>query len=190
MAAQPSMPRRVSDSIPSFSIFRKKAPKPASALLQPAAGASSGIALQLEYSVDVEVSLEFAWKYRTDITNWKDPPAEFVLDGPFISGSCGTTLLPGQQPLHWSIREVRPLQVFVLEMQLDKALLTFEWRFDALSEQRTRMTQKIVLSGDNAAVFADQVEAGFSPGLAAGMRRIATEMAAAVAIQGRTPNST
>ena len=38
--------------------------------------------------------------------------------------------------------------------------------------------KKIVLSGDNA-LYAEQVEAGFSPGLADGMRRIATEMAVA-----------
>jgi hypothetical protein len=139
----------------------------------------SGIALQLEHSIDAEVSPEFAWKYRTDIANWNDPPARFTLDGPFIAGSRGTTLLPGQQPLLWSIREVRPVRSFVLEMQLDRAMLTFEWRFDALSERKTRMTQRIVLSGDNAAAYAEQVEAGFSPGLADGMKRIATAMAAA-----------
>src|SRR5262245_548497 len=139
----------------------------------------SGIALQLEHSIEAEVSPEFAWKYRTDVANWNDPPARFVLDGPFLAGSQGSTLLPGQQPLHWRIREVRPPKAFVLEMQLDKALLTFEWRFEALSERTTRMTQTIVLSGDNAAAYAEQVEAGFSPGLADGMRRIATEMAAA-----------
>jgi hypothetical protein len=133
---------------------------------------------QLEHSVETAVSLEFAWKYRTDLANWNDPPAQFVLDGPFIAGSRGTTLLPGQQPLHWSIREVRPMQAFVIEMQLDQAVLTFEWRFDALSERTTMMTQKVVLSGDNAATFVEQVE-GFRPGLADGMKRIATEMAAA-----------
>ena len=139
----------------------------------------NGIALQLKHSMEAEVSPEFAWKYRTDIANWNDPPARFALDGAFIAGSRGTTLLPEQQPFHWLIREVRPLEAFVLEMELDNALLTFEWHFDALSKRRTRMTQKIVLSGDNAAAYAEQVEAGFSPGLADGMRRIATEMAVA-----------
>jgi hypothetical protein len=133
----------------------------------------------LEHSVETEVKPEFAWQYRTNIANWSDPPARFVLDGPFIAGSRGTTLLPGQQPLHWSIREVRPPLLFVLEMQLDGAVLTFEWRFDALSDRRTRMTQKIVLAGDNAETYAEEVEAGFSPGIADGMQRIATEMCAA-----------
>lgn len=137
------------------------------------------VALQLEHSIEAQVSLEFAWKFRTDTANWNDPPARFVLDGPFIAGSRGTTMLPGQEPLYWSIREVRPFTTFVLEMQLDKALLTFDWQFHELSKQRTRMTQKIVLSGDNASAYVAQVEAGFASSLADGMRRIATEMAAA-----------
>src|SRR2546426_3179917 len=120
----------------------------------------------MEYSIEANVSLDFAWRFRTEIANWNDPPAKFALEGPFEAGSRGTTLLPGQEPLHWSIREVRPARSFVLEMQLDGATLTFEWRFDPLSEHRTSMTQKIVLSGDNAAAYAEQVEAGFSPGLA------------------------
>lgn len=122
---------------------------------------------------------EFAWKYRTDISNWNDPPAQFVLDGDFVAGSCGTTVLPGQQPLHWKIREVQSPVSFVLEMELDRAILTFEWRFDVSSEHTTRMTQKIVLAGENAAAYAEQVRAGFSPALAGGMRRIAAEMEAA-----------
>lgn len=139
----------------------------------------SGILWQLEHSVEAEVTPEFAWKYRTDIVNWNDPPAKFVLEGPFIAGSRGTTLLPDQEPLHWIIREVRPPSLFVIEMALDRATLTFEWSFDALSEHSTRMTQKIVLAGDNAQTYLHQVEAGFGPGLADGMRRIAADMAAA-----------
>src|SRR5262245_14056481 len=134
----------------------------------------NGIAIQLEHSVEAEVSPEFAWKHRTDITNWNDPPARFVLDGPFVAGSRGTTLLPGQEPLHWNIREAQPPRSFVLEMELDRAILTFEWRFDALSEERTRITQKIVLAGENASAYVEQIKEGFGPGLEDGMRRIAT----------------
>jgi hypothetical protein len=139
----------------------------------------SRIVLQLEHSVEAEVTAEFAWKHRTDIANWNDPPANFSLDGAFIAGSRGTTVLPGQQPLHWKVREVHPPCSFVLEMELDRAILTFEWRFEASSEQRTRMTQRIVLAGENASAYAEQVRAGFSPGLADGMRRIASDMSAA-----------
>ena len=139
----------------------------------------SEIALQLKYSVEADVSPAFAWRFRTDVANWNDPPARFALDGPFEVGSCGTTLLPGQAPLHWRISEVRPAQSFALEMKLDQAMLVFEWRFDELPGHRTKLTQEIVLSGDNARAYAAEVEAGFGPNLADGMRRIAAEMAAA-----------
>ena len=139
----------------------------------------SAIFVQMEHSVEAEVGLEFAWKYRTDVANWNDPPARFVFDGPFVAGSSGMTLLSGQQPLHWSIREARPQSFFVLEMQLEGAVLSFEWRFDALSKHRTKMKQRIVLAGENAQTYAKQVEAGFGPGLADGMKRIASEMSAA-----------
>jgi hypothetical protein len=108
-----------------------------------------GVALQLEHSVDADASPGFAWSFWTDVTNWDDPPAQFVLDGPFAAGSRGTTLLPGQEPVHWTIREVRAGESFILEMLLDRATLCFEWRFDAVSDGKTRLTQRIVLFGDN-----------------------------------------
>jgi hypothetical protein len=96
------------------------------------------ITLQLEYSVEVAVSPGFAWQFRTEVSNWNDPPAQFALDGPFEEGARGTTQFPGQDPLHWRIREVRPRKSFITEMQLDRALLSFEWYFDAISENKRR----------------------------------------------------
>jgi hypothetical protein len=137
------------------------------------------IALQLEYSIEADVSPGFAWRFRTDVANWNNPPARFILNGPFEVGSCGTTLLPGQEPLHWRIREVVPGKSFVLELKLDRAELTFDWSFDDLPRGRTKLTQHIVLSGENAGAYAAQVEAGFGTNLPDGMRRVAAQMAAA-----------
>jgi hypothetical protein len=139
----------------------------------------SDIALQLEYSIEVEVGPAFAWQFRTDVSNWNDPPAQFALDGPFEAGSRGTTQLPGQEVLHWRIREVRHGESFVTDMELDRATLTFEWYFDRVSDDRTKLTQRILLSGDNAGSYAGEVEAGFGPNLAGGMKRIAAEMVTA-----------
>jgi len=63
--------------------------------------------LVLDHSIEADVSLAFAWKFRTDIATWNDPPATFLLDGPFAEGSRGTTLMPGQDPLPWWIRDVQ-----------------------------------------------------------------------------------
>ena len=137
------------------------------------------IACQLEHSVEAEVSPSFAWDWRTDICNWDDPPAQFRLDGPFATGSWGTTLFPGQEPLRWQIREVRPGVAFIIEMPLDGAVLVFEWLFDAVSTDRTRITQRIVLSGANATAYVNQVQTSLGSNLSDGMARMAATMAKA-----------
>ena len=142
------------------------------------------IAWELEHSVEADVALSFAWTWRTDVTTWDDPPATFQLDGPFASGSRGATLLPGQKPLRWEIRDVRPGRMFIIEMPLDRAILSFEWRFDAVSDRRTRITQRIVLSGHNAAAYECDVRTSFESTLADGMKRIADAMARADGTSG------
>jgi len=137
------------------------------------------IALVLEHSSEADVSQAFAWNFRTDIANWNDPPATFLLDGPFADGSRGTTLLPGQEPRVWWIRDVQTGRSFAIEMPLDRATLRFEWHFGAVSDRRTKLTQRIILSGSNAAAYTQQVEAGFGPTLASGMEKLAAAMIAA-----------
>ena len=131
------------------------------------------IACQLEHSVEAEVSPSFAWNWRTDIKTWDDPPAQFALDGPFASGSWGTTLMPGGESLRWQIRDVRPGASFIIELPLDGAVMSFEWLFDAVSDHRTRLTQRIVLWGANAQAYVTQVQASFGSTLADGMKRLA-----------------
>ena len=131
---------------------------------------------ELEHSVEVGVAVTFAWKFLTDISNWDDPPARFGLEGPFAAGTWGTTELPGQEPLHWQLVEVRGRERYITEMQLDRAVLRFEWRFEALSQRRSRLTQRIVLTGENASAYAAQLETGFGANLGAGMQRIAAAM--------------
>jgi len=134
------------------------------------------MSLTLEYSLEAAVTPEFAWEYRTNVANWHDPPAEFALNGPFREGAVGTTHIPGQPPMHWQITRVRIGQSFMTTMELDRATLSFEWTFEPLPPERTKITQRIVLSGDNFKAYAAQVEAGFGPNLAGGMRKIVAGM--------------
>jgi len=135
--------------------------------------------LVLEHSVEVSVSLSFVWRFRTDVATWDDPPARFVLDGPFVDGATGTTILPSQPPLKWHVRDVRIAEAFTIEMELEGAVLRAEWTFDEIDDDRTRMTQRLVLAGPNASSYREQVQSGFGPTLADGMNRIAMQMVAA-----------
>ncbi|HET7216691.1 MAG TPA: DinB family protein [Vicinamibacterales bacterium] len=132
--------------------------------------------LVIEHALDADVSCAFAWHHRTDISTWNDPPAAFALDGPFAPGSHGTTIVPGQEPIRWWIREVRPERQFLIEIPLTGASVWIEWRFEAVSDHRTRMTQRIALSGENAAAYTEQVEKGFGATIASGMARLAKEL--------------
>jgi len=118
-------------------------------------------AWECQRSVDVDVPVSFAWQYMTDIRNWNDPPAEFALDGPFADGSRGTTRMPGQPPASWTIRDVEPGCAYTIEggSWFERAQLLVHWRFDALSERRARLTQRLKLCGDNAATYVEEVRA-------------------------------
>ena len=131
------------------------------------------IAWEITHSVRSHASLPFAWAYMTNVANWDDPPAMFELEGPFTVGSRGTTRIPGQEPRRWHLVEVNPFASYVLEMELDRATLLFKWRFDQLADG-TRLTQHIMLKGENAAGYVSQVQAAFTSSLAAGMNKVAS----------------
>jgi hypothetical protein len=106
-------------------------------------------AWEFQHSVKCKASRQFAWSYWTNIANWNDPPASFHLDGPFQAGSRLTTILPGQT-WHSIIRQVKADREATIEMQLPDAILSAHWTFETLSVDRTRITQRLVLSGSNA----------------------------------------
>src|SRR5215510_5148773 len=112
-------------------------------------------ARQFQHSVDCNAPRQFAWNYWTNVANWNDPPASFHLDGPFDVGSQLTTSLPGQT-LHSVIRDVVAGFEAIIEMKLEDAILSFCWKFENLTEETSRMTQRIVLSGPKAGALVAQ----------------------------------
>ena len=127
-------------------------------------------AWEFVHSVDCKATRRFAWSYWTNVANWNDPPAKFHLDGPFEAGSRLTTTLP-DQTWHSTIRDVHPDREALIEMQLTDAVLSFHWRFEALAEDRTRITQQLALLGANAKSFVAQVTI-FEESVPAGMNKV------------------
>ena len=85
--------------------------------------------------------------------------------------------MPGQPPIQWLIREVNAPETAAIETSLNGATLTFEWRFHGVAQNRARLTQRIVLSGDNALAFVSQIQSMFGPTLSDGMSKIAAAIA-------------
>jgi hypothetical protein len=128
-------------------------------------------AWEFRFSIECNATQQFAWRFWTDITNWNDPPAKFDLDGPFEIGARLTTTLPGET-LYSVIRDLQPEREATIEMQLPDAILSFHWRFEKLTEDRTRITQGLVLSGANAKSFVAQATA-MEASVPDGMRKVA-----------------
>jgi hypothetical protein len=108
----------------------------------------------------------------SNVSNWKDPPARFHLDGPFVTGAKGTTQMPDQPAQHWQLTDVAPMESYTVEFSLDRATLSFKWMFCPTSG-RTQLTQRVRLSGENAAEYRDAVQKTFSLNLGPGMEKIA-----------------
>lgn len=136
---------------------------------------------EISHSVETATSREFAWSYMTKVANWDDPPAEFKLEGAFAEGSRGRTLVPGQAPREWVIRRVDEGASYTLEFPLDGATMSFEWTFAGIAEGRTRLTQRVMLAGKNAAAYLKQVKPAFTASLAPGMEKIAKAIGRAAA---------
>jgi hypothetical protein len=130
---------------------------------------------ECQCSVDVDVPISSAWRFMSDVRNWSDPPAEFGLDGPFAVGSAGWTQMPGQPVFSWILREVEPGRGYTIAggMSLQGVEMLVHWRFDALSEGHTRLTQRLELFGENADGHVNDVRAAFEPNIEPGMRRLA-----------------
>jgi hypothetical protein len=132
----------------------------------------SDAAWETEHSVETHATLSFAWDFMSNVAKWDDPPAQFDLQGPFVTGARGTTQMPGQPAQHWQLANVTPRESYTIEFPLDRAILSFKWMFHPLSG-RTRLTQHVRLSGENAAEYLATVQQTFSSNLAPGMERIA-----------------
>jgi hypothetical protein len=134
----------------------------------------SDVTWETQHSVETVANVTFAWTFMSDVTNWDDPPAQFKLEGPFVTGGNGTTQMPGQATQHWQLRDVMPMESYTVEFQLDRATLSFEWIFNARPDGRARLTQHIALKGENASEYLTHVQEAFTAGLGPGMSRIAT----------------
>ena len=136
---------------------------------------------QLTHSVTANTNRQSVWAWHSNVENWarfEGAAVESItVDGPFQAGAHITTKLPGQDPQHSTLIEVEPPRRTVIEMELRDAVLRFAWTFEELSDNRTRLSQHIVLVGPGAEAYVSFMEVHFAPNIGTGMERIAEDMA-------------
>ena len=137
---------------------------------------------EFAHSVECAVPREVAWAYWTNAENWDDPPARFEFDGPFAVGTRLKTILPGQE-LESVIRQVVQGRSARIEMDVMPALVAFDWRFEELDGRRTKITQRIRLSGGGAEAMVEQAKM-LEQSVPQGMQKLAGNMERKWAWQG------
>jgi Polyketide cyclase / dehydrase and lipid transport len=136
---------------------------------------------ELKHSVIANADRQTVWEFVSNIDNLAriegDAVESMTLDGPYQSGSKGTTKIRGQEPIHWRLAEVEPPGRNVTEMELTEAVLRFNWTYEELPDGRTRLSQHIVLEGPGAEAYVPFMEEHFVGNIPKGMERLAKEVA-------------
>jgi hypothetical protein len=136
---------------------------------------------ELRHSVIANANRQKVWEFVSNIDNLAriegDAVESMTLDGPFQTGTRGATKMRGQAPTHWRLAEVEPPERATYEMELPGAVVLFAWKYEELSDGRTRLTQHIVLDGPGAEAFVPFMEEHFVGNVPKGMEKLAEEVA-------------
>ena len=135
---------------------------------------------ELKHSVIAEVNRQTAWAFYSNIDNWRrieGDSTQFEVDGPFQTGTHITAKAHGQDPRHSTLTEVEPPARVVVQMDLNEAVLRFTWTFEELPDNRTRLTQHVLLEGPGAQGYVPIMEEYLSRNIGKGMEKLAEEMA-------------
>ena len=138
-----------------------------------------------KHSVIADVDRSSAWAWHSNVDNWVrfegNAVESITLDGPFQAGTRITTKMPGQEPYSSTLVVVEPPLHTLIEMKLSDAVLRFDWTFEELASNKTRLTQHVMLDGPNAEAYLPLMEQQIAPNMGKGMERMAAEMAKRVA---------
>ena len=136
---------------------------------------------ELKHSVIANANRQTVWEFVSNVDNLAriegDAVESMTLDGPYQAGSKGTTKMRGQEPIHWRLAEVEPPGRTVTEVELAEAVVRFIWAYEELPDDRTRLSQHIVLEGPGAEAYVPFMEEHFVGNIPQGMERLAEEVA-------------
>jgi hypothetical protein len=133
------------------------------------------ITWSFEHSAETAATPQQAWSFWTNVENWAvvDSSVEWVrLDGPFLTGTKGTTKPQHQEAIAWHIADVDEGRSAIIEVEIDGAVMRFIWRFEELAGKGTRLTQTAELAGDDAEKYKDAMTE-FEFGIPLGMAKLA-----------------
>jgi hypothetical protein len=129
-----------------------------------------------EHVVECKADRKLAWQFWTNVSNWPaiDSSVESAsLDGPFQSGTKGTTKPRGREPIRWQLGEVQEGRSAVVIVPVPGAALRCAWKFEDSAIHKTRITQRAVIEGEKARNYIATVAPELEAGIPQGMQKLA-----------------
>jgi hypothetical protein len=118
-----------------------------------------------EHSIECPVNRIFAWRFWTNVDNWRiyDPSIEAVdLDGPFAAGTNGATRTNDGRALKWKIISIEDGSSAVIDAYPMAAILRYIWKYEDTPSGGTRITQQVEIRGTMASVYTATLGKGMA----------------------------
>ena len=139
-----------------------------------------------EHSMESDATPDAIWPLYADVPAWPrwDQGLEWVtLNGPFAAGSTGSLKVPGQDPLPFTLLQVRLLEGFSDETYIPGLAIRFDHRLEPTATGRTRITHRVIITG----VAAEELGPRLGPQITADVPE-AMEALARLALQSGATN--
>ncbi|HJQ34167.1 MAG TPA: SRPBCC family protein [Pyrinomonadaceae bacterium] len=134
---------------------------------------------EFEHSVEVNASAETAWEFWTKGGNWHaDQSTDWVTtDDVLASGAVGDAEHLDLPFVRSRVAESRAAERAVLEAEMPGVTFRFEMSFEPVSESRTRLRQRVTLTGPHAAAAAPLLGPMFEQSIRDGLQSLADAIA-------------
>ena len=114
-----------------------------------------------ENSIITEATPKAIWKLYSNVDKWKKWDGsimEVKIDGPFEEGITGYLTLLGQEPLLFTLTEVKENKLFTNTTILEQLSIKMDFRHEIeVLGLQTKVTHSVILSGLNAEMIGNQI---------------------------------
>ncbi|AVK84665.1 hypothetical protein C3943_14345 [Lysinibacillus sp. B2A1] len=129
-----------------------------------------------ENSIITEATPEAIWKLYNNVDKWKKWDSsimEVIIDGPFEEGITGYLTLLGQEPLQFTLTEVKENKLFTNTTILEQLSIKMDFRHEIeVLGLQTKVTHSVILSGPNAELIGNKIGPMITQGIPSSMSNL------------------
>jgi hypothetical protein len=136
---------------------------------------------EYEHSVETSASPAAVWGHWTDVAawpQWNDGIEKIAIHGPFAVGTTFTMTPPGDDPVHMSLTEIRPGELFTDEADGGDFVVRTIHKLERADGGRTRIVYRTEITGPAAGEIGPQIGPEITadfPEVLAALTRLAEE---------------